>query len=147
MLKAVAKAEGCIYQDTLTGFKWLGDAAIALRKKGVPVIFSYEEALGYCIGDVVNDKDGVSAAAVFLEMAGCLKVEQGRTVKDQLQHLYTKYGEFRSYNSYVISHDARVTDEIFERLRSSMPEVSPKYKGYWSEVAGVDPANRRDYGL
>jgi phosphomannomutase len=150
MLKAVAKAEGCLYQDTLTGFKWLGDAAVALRKKGVPVIFSYEEALGYCLGDVVVDKDGVTAAAVFLEMATSLKKEDGRSVFDHLQFLYSKYGEFRSFNSYVISHDAAVTEKIFARLRTSNQQktsstdpssgsgVQPKWKNYWSHCVGVE---------
>jgi phosphomannomutase len=51
------------------GFKWIGNKAIQLKEEGVSVLFSYEEALGYCVGDVVSDKDGVSAAAVFVEMA------------------------------------------------------------------------------
>ena len=33
------------------------------------MLFAYEEAIGFCIGNIVRDKDGVSAAAVFAEMA------------------------------------------------------------------------------
>lgn len=139
MLKAVAKAEGCMYQDTLTGFKWLGDAALKLRASGVPVIFSYEEALGYCVGDVVVDKDGVSAAAVFMEMATWLMSNEGKTVKEHLGSLYDKYGEFRSYNSYIISHDAKVTDEIFDRLRTAGPEGK-----YWTSCVGVQISTIND---
>jgi len=47
------------------GFKWLGNRAIELKARGVDVLFCYEEALGFCVGDVVHDKDGLSAAAVF----------------------------------------------------------------------------------
>lgn len=123
----------CAYSSVLctAGFKWLGDCAIRLRAAGTPVIFLYEEALGYCIGDGC-DKDGVSAAAVFLEMAGVLAREQGLTVKQHLQNLYTTYGEFVSYNSYVVSHDKAVTQSLFVRLRTGGPEG-----GYWSECAGV----------
>lgn len=114
------------------GFKWLGDCAINLRATGTPVIFMYEEALGYCIGDVVCDKDGISAASVFLEMAGVLMRERGLTVKQHLQQLYLTYGEYVSYNSYVLSHDKSVTQQIFKRLRTTGPTGS-----YWTEAAGA----------
>jgi phosphomannomutase len=57
------------------------------------VIFLYEEALGYCIGNGC-DKDGISAAVAFVEMAGILAQEQGLTVKQHLQNLYHTYGVF-----------------------------------------------------
>lgn len=99
----------------------------------------YEEALGYCIDDVVCDKDGVSAASVFLEMAGVLMREKSLTVKQHLQSLYTTYGEFVSYNSYVLSHDKSVTAQIFEQLRTSGPTG-----GYWTECAGSKIAAIKD---
>ncbi len=52
-------------------------------------------------------------------------------MKGQLQALYEQYGEFVSYNSYVISHDSAKTDLIFARLRTGGPEG-----GYWKECAG-----------
>jgi phosphomannomutase len=73
MLKTIATVEGIEYYDTLTGFKWLGNKSIELQEEGVEVLFSYEEALGYCVGDLVCDKDGISAAAVFVEIASALK--------------------------------------------------------------------------
>lgn len=140
MLKTVAKVEGLQYYDTLTGFKWLGNRAMDLRAQGTPVLFSYEEALGYCVGDVLCDKDGVSGASVFLEMASALAEgwtetsdtsDHPRTVSDLLQHLNEKYGEFVSYNSYVISHDVNKTNAIFERLRLGGPDG-----GYWTHSVG-----------
>ena len=110
----------------------MGDRAIALRAEGTPVIFMYEEALGYCLGNVVCDKDGVSAASVFYEMAGVLKRERNLTVKQHLQNLYTTYGEFVSYNSYVLSHDKAVTAKIFQQLRTTGPTG-----GYWTEAVGA----------
>ena len=38
------------------------------------VIFE-EEAIGFCIGDIVRDKDGVVAAVAFSEMAQYLKMK------------------------------------------------------------------------
>jgi hypothetical protein len=43
----------------LTGFKWIGNKAISLREEGVKVLFGYEEAIGFMVGDCsCPDKDG-----------------------------------------------------------------------------------------
>lgn len=70
MLQAVARKEGFECIETLTGFKWIGTKMHELREnEGKEVLFGYEEAIGFCIGKVVKDKDGISAAAVAIEMA------------------------------------------------------------------------------
>lgn len=138
MLKKVAEVEGVQYCDTLTGFKWIGNRSLELQKEGVSVLFSYEEALGYCVGDVVCDKDGVSAAAVFAEMAHVLE-NRGSSIYEHLETLQKTYGKFMSYNSYVICHDPRLTDRIFERLRKGGPG-----EGYWEECAGAKIAAIKD---
>ncbi len=54
---------------------------------GKKVLFSYEEAIGFCCGTVTRDKDGVSAAAVFAEMANYYAREE-KTVAQVLELLY-----------------------------------------------------------
>ena len=130
MLKAIAEGNGVEYYDTLTGFKWLGNRALELRANGVDVLFAYEEALGYSVGDVVSDKDGIAAASVFVEMASSLN-QNLTTVYAHLQSLYQKYGEFVSLNSYVICHDPAVITSIFNRLRTEGPNG-----GYWKTAGG-----------
>ena len=65
-LAGIAKAAGLEFQATLTGFKWVSR---------VPNLkYGYEEALGYCVDpDLVSDKDGISAALLFLELFAYLK--------------------------------------------------------------------------
>ncbi len=106
----------------------MGNKAIELKADGVSVLLAYEEALGYCVGDVICDKDGISAASVFIEMANYLKIKKNMSVKEHLQHLYSKYGEFVSLNSYVFCHDPKLTDKIFERLRNNGK--------YWESCSG-----------
>ena len=69
MLSALAAGTSSHYEETLTGFKWLGNAAQSLptRTNGrVAALFAFEEALGFMFPSVVWEKDGVAAASVFL---------------------------------------------------------------------------------
>lgn len=42
----MAEKEGFRYEETLTGFKWIGNKVIDLKKEGFDVIFAFEEAIG-----------------------------------------------------------------------------------------------------
>lgn len=52
MLGAVAKVEGFHFEETLTGFKWMGRRSAEIRSAADShvVPFAYEEAIGYCVG-------------------------------------------------------------------------------------------------
>ena len=107
MVRAMAKKEGFNYEDTMTGFKWMGNRTEQLEKMGKQVLFSYEEAIGFCIGDIVRDKDGVVAVAVFTEMAQYLKNEKQLSVTAHLDQLCQKYGYFAQYNGYLYWRDQK----------------------------------------
>ena len=77
MLSKMAAAAGVAYVETLTGFKWIARAA--RRRPGTRLVFGYEEALGYEVGDAVSDKDGLSAALVAAEIAARAKAEGARS--------------------------------------------------------------------
>jgi len=138
MLKTVAEREGFIFEETLTGFKWLGNRNLELQAEGNHVIFSYEEAIGFCCGDVVVDKDGVAAAGVFAEMA-CDVYARGSTVKEHLQDLYTKYGEFVSNNGYYFCYDSKIALAIFDSMRNNGK--------YFEAVGGYKVTGIRDLGV
>ena len=67
LLSRIAAAAGVQYAQTLTGFKWIVRAAD--QRPGTRFVYGYEEALGYAVGDVVRDKDGISAAIALLGLA------------------------------------------------------------------------------
>ncbi|KAF9977951.1 Phosphoglucomutase-3 [Actinomortierella ambigua] len=126
MLSKVAKVEGIHWEDTLTGFKWIGNRAIDLEKEGYNVIFGYEEAIGFMLGDIVRDKDGVSALGYFAQLAARL-YREGSTISDYLDSLYQKYGYFASANSYFICHEKETIDRIFAKMRfGAEPEADPQ---------------------
>lgn len=55
------------------------------------VLFAYEEAIGFMLGGGYKDKDGLSAAAAFCEMAGDV-YERGGSVAGALAALYDRWG-------------------------------------------------------
>jgi phosphomannomutase len=89
MLSKLAAEAGIAYAETLTGFKWIARAA--RQRPGYRLVFGYEEALGYTIGDVVADKDGMSAALVVAEMAARARAE-GQGLLDRLDQLSARLG-------------------------------------------------------
>jgi len=94
LLSFLAKQAGAEYRETLTGFKWIGNAAMDYeRQYRGRFVMGYEEALGYSVGPLVRDKDGVSACVVFAELAVWNRA-RGRTVLDQLDDIYRRVGLF-----------------------------------------------------
>lgn len=86
LLARLAEAHSVQFAETLTGFKWLAHAA-----RGRRLVLAYEEALGYCVGDLVHDKDGISAAVLIAEVVGVL-AEHGATLADRLDDLARAHG-------------------------------------------------------
>ncbi|XP_078457241.1 phosphopentomutase [Lampetra planeri] len=117
ILRAIAHKEGFHFEETLTGFKWMGNRAKELMDQGKTVLFAFEEAIGFMCGTTVLDKDGVSAAAVAAEMAIHLATKK-LTLTKQLTLIYEEYGYHISRTSYFICHEPPTIVRMFERLRN-----------------------------
>jgi len=126
ILKTIAKKENLLFEDTLTGFKWMGSRAKELIDQGKKVIFAFEEAIGFMYGQNVLDKDGVSAAAVMAEIITTLH-EDNISLSQQLDNIYNTYGYHVTNNSYYICHDKEVINTMFARIRN------------WGKNSGVYP--------
>jgi phosphomannomutase len=138
MLGVVAAQMGAHYDETLTGFKWIANRAMELEKeKGWTFVFGYEEALGYTVGELVRDKDGISAAVMFAELAAVLEAK-GTTVLAHLESLYRRYGLYTSSQVNITRKGAEGIAElraIMAKLRASPPKA----------IAGDDVVAVRDY--
>ena len=120
ILKSMAEKEGFHFEETLTGFKWMGTRCEALqRDEGKSVLFAFEEAIGFMFGDRVFDKDGVTAAACVADICYYLHhSEGGKGLYDKLQDIFAEYGYHCSYNSYLISRDPHRTAAMFDSMRT-----------------------------
>jgi phosphomannomutase len=54
ILEKMAKMEGFEFEETLTGFKWLGNKALELEKHGTHVLLAFEEAIGKRSDEVIS---------------------------------------------------------------------------------------------
>ncbi len=121
-LAALAARHDARYEETLTGFKWIATRALELEaKENVRFLFGFEEALGYCVGSLVRDKDGISAAALFAELAAQC-VAAGGSLEGELERLAREYGVSLSAQISLTRAGAAGAQEIhaiMERLRAT----------------------------
>ncbi len=131
MLGNMARALGVDYVETLTGFKWIANEALReVSQNGGRFVMGYEEALGYSVGDLVRDKDGVSATAIFAELVADLKA-RGETVAARLEALYRRHGFYLTQQHSLTLPGAeglaRIGD-LMRRFRASPPEAIGGYR-------------------
>jgi phosphomannomutase len=89
MLGELAAARGVESAETLTGFKWI--VRPAMERPDLRFVYGYEEALGSCVGSLVRDKDGISAALAFARLVAEER-SRGRRVTDRLDGLARELG-------------------------------------------------------
>jgi len=99
MLEPLAALRGAQYAEVLTGFKWIWHKALEVAPEGESFVYGFEEALGYCVGRAVRDKDGIGAAQAMMDLAAFEK-SQGRTLLDRLDAIALAIG---------VSHTDQVT--------------------------------------
>jgi phosphomannomutase len=123
LLGRIAADLGARYEETLTGFKWIASRAIELGAEGYEFLFGYEEALGYCVGDVVYDKDGISAAALMAEVTAVL-LSRGKTPLTELDAIARRWGTYASAQVTVTRKGAAGIASIgrmMDALRAAPP--------------------------
>jgi len=137
MLASVAEAYGARFEQTLTGFKWIANAGLDLEQEGYRFLFGYEEALGYTVGPVVRDKDGISAALWFADLVAS-EADAGRTVLDRLADLWDEHGLWMSAQHSIKRPGSDGVVEIaaaMGRLRTATP----------NQVSGHDVVDVTDF--
>lgn len=126
-LAEIAKKYGFESEETLTGFKYIG--------KVDGLLFGFEEALGYLVDpDKVRDKDGISAAIMFLDLVRHLK-KQGKTLADYADDFTKEFGAYVSGQISIRVSDLSAIGKLMTALRNNPP----------SEVGGFKVATFLDH--
>ncbi|MBE1533693.1 phospho-sugar mutase [Actinomadura algeriensis] len=120
LLGKIARAHGVRFAESLTGFKWIMKAGTRADR----LVFGYEEALGYSVGDdrgvPVGDKDGVSAALAVAALAAEAR-RDGRTLLDLLDDQARRYGLHATAQVSVRVQDVSRIAAAMARLRTDTP--------------------------
>ena len=126
-LAEIAKKYGFQSEETLTGFKYIG--------KVNGLLFGFEEALGYLVDpDKVRDKDGISAAIMFLDLVCNLK-KQGKTLADYAEEFTKEFGSYVSGQISIRVDDLSEIGKLMTALRNNPP----------SEIGGFNVAQFLDH--
>ena len=138
MARVVAEANGVKSYNTFTGFKFMAEKKNQLEAAGQGhVIFSYEESIGYMIGDYVRDKDAVTASLLLTEMTAWYAA-QGMTLLDALDALYAKYGYYGEKTLNLVMpglEGMALMANLMAKLRQAPP----------TEIAGTAVLRQKDY--
>lgn len=155
-LQALCGHFGAHYCDALTGFKWLMAKAreeIAKNSK-LSLLFAYEEALGYCVGDGVSDKDGIGAALLVFQLAAHLKAK-GQTFDEFLQHVAKLSGVYVSAQRTIATASHQAKEQVhkaFTGLAAAAPEqigsfVLEEVKDYRAPNSGLPSSELIEWNL
>ena len=138
MARVVAEANGVKSYNTFTGFKFMAEKKNQLEAAGQGhVIFSYEESIGYMIGDYVRDKDAVTASLLLTEMTAWYAA-QGMTLLNALDALYAKYGYYGEKTLNLVMpglEGMALMANLMAKLRQTPP----------AEIAGTTVLRQKDY--
>ena len=125
LAKAIAKEYGLECIEVLTGFKNIGAVMKkAEEEKNKTYIFGFEESYGCLIGDYARDKDAIAAVMALCE-AACYYKTQGKTLWDQMQEIYKKYGYYKETQVSIVLEGSEGAEKIKQNMkdmRSASPE-------------------------
>ncbi len=99
----IGRKYGLQIEETLTGFKYIGDKINKYEESGnQEFVIGYEESYGYLVGIHARDKDAVVSSMLICQMAAWYK-NQGKTLVDGLNEIYDEYGYYLdSLDSFVL---------------------------------------------
>ncbi|MNZ43543.1 Phosphoglucomutase [compost metagenome] len=134
----IAKSYGAAVENTLTGFKYIGEKMTKYEQTGErSFLFGYEESYGYLTGTYARDKDAIVASLLICEAAAYYK-SQGKTLYDVLQELYAQFG------FYLEALESR-TLKGFDGVQKIAGIMNDWRSNPPKEIGGVTVTNVLDY--
>jgi len=141
----IAKYYGVDNEQTLTGFKYIGNKIANYEKNGERTfVFGYEESYGCLISDFVRDKDALQACIMLAEATNFYK-QQNKTLVDVLRQIYQRHGYYLDKQDSVTFKGVEGNKKMhamLEKLRMNIPtEIGDakvlRYEDY-SELMAIE---------
>jgi len=144
--RQIAEKNGLICEETLTGFKYIGEKIESCQSlEDRSFFFGYEESYGYLTGNQVRDKDGVLAAMLIVEMASFYCCH-GVSLRSHLQEIYHDFGFYKeamdSFESKGLKGQEKIQG-IMDCFRTRSPFLGSQIKiiDYLSSDTGLPTEN------
>ncbi|MGN0525563.1 phospho-sugar mutase, partial [Eubacterium sp.] len=127
----IGRSFGLQIEETLTGFKYIGDKINKYESTGEQeFVIGYEESYGYLVGTHARDKDAVVSSMLICQMAAWYK-NQGKTLVDGLNDIYDEYGYYLDYlDSFVLKgkDGAEKIQSLMADFRAKGTDLLPNTK-------------------
>ena len=118
LAKAISKNYNLECIEVLTGFKNIGAVMKAAEEnKDRTYLFGFEESYGCLIGDYARDKDAIAAVMSLCE-AACYYRSKGKTLWDNMQEIYNKYGYYKETQVSIVMEGAEGAKKIKEMMNN-----------------------------
>lgn len=129
----IGRSFGLQVEETLTGFKYIGDKINKYEETGEQeFVIGYEESYGYLVGTHARDKDAVVSSMLICQMAAWYK-NQGKTLVDGLNEIYNEYGYYLDYlDSFVLKGK-----DGAEKIQSLMVEFRNKGTALLPDISEI----------
>ncbi len=128
LVRRICEAHGVeVVDDLLVGFKNMAAEILRREQAGqdpANMVFSFEESIGYMISSSVRDKDAAGGVLVAAQMTAWCKA-QGRSVLEQLETIYQRYGYYRESQFSVFLEGeagAERMNYLMDQLRRNPPK-------------------------
>jgi len=165
LAKTVADAYGVMTVEPLVGFKYLGEKLAlyagrafaearlegreyrslsrrerieVLQRHSLCVLFGGEESYGSLVGDYVKDKDAVTVAAMFVEMAGFYR-HLGKTLMQRLEEIFRQYGYARE-ETISLSFTGSSGNDVIRAIMASLRDRPLRSIADRQVIAAIDYA-------
>lgn len=133
--KKIAEDYGVETEETLTGFKFIGEKIRQYQEKeDCRFLFGYEESYGYLAGTFTRDKDGIITSSLLVDMAAYYH-HRGVTLLEKLEELYRRYGYHLDELSSFKLENERVVEAILKELKHHAPQ----------KIGDVEVKEMKDY--
>lgn len=126
LLKKIAAAFSIEYEEVLPGFKYISKKIEEIQQQPHRAcIFGAEESYGYLFGTLSKDKDGISAACLFAQIASQTN-QLGTTLLDLLFDIYQRFGIQLDKQHCIHFEEGKKglesIDHSMKRLRAQVPQ-------------------------
>ena len=130
LTKAIGEYYGLEVIEVLTGFKNIGAVMRkAEENQDKKYVFGFEESYGCLIGDYARDKDGIAAVMALCE-AACYYKSKNKTLWDQMNDIYEKYGYYKEAQVSIVREGAEGAEEIKQMMTNTRNKDIEKIGDY-----------------